>query len=70
MRMLVAQLTLKDKDSAGAIVDIVYAKRQPLYAVYGAEGRVIVHYADDVEQRCRARSLLDAQVCTMPEHGI
>jgi hypothetical protein len=43
----VASIVAKELDSAGAMIETVYAKVVPRYAVYRTAERVIVQYADD-----------------------
>lgn len=43
----VSDIRVNEKDSAGDIVRVVYARRPPDYAVYGTDSRVAIQLADD-----------------------
>jgi len=45
-------------DAAGALIEAVYTKNDPLYAVYRTSQRVMVHHADDVEERKKQQEVL------------
>jgi hypothetical protein len=42
----VADIIAGQKDAAGVVVETIYVKRPPRYAVYRTQERVVVHYAD------------------------
>ena len=44
---MVAGVCIGKTDVTGAMVDTIYAKRDPVYAVYRSSERVMVHLADD-----------------------
>jgi hypothetical protein len=58
--MRVAQIQVNSSDSAGTTVLTIYAKLDPHYAVYRTSERVMVHFADDVEEDRSQRILLSA----------
>jgi hypothetical protein len=61
--MLVREINLHQPDSAGATIDVIYAKRQPIYAIYKADGRVTVHYADDQKIEANQRIMMAPLTC-------
>jgi hypothetical protein len=56
--MLVSEVERNKKDSAGAQIREVYARRPPEYAIYRTDERVAIHFADDREQEQAQRSAL------------
>jgi len=56
--MLVSEVERDKKDSAGAQIREVYARRPPEYAIYRTDERVAIHFADDREQEQAQRSAL------------
>lgn len=46
------------EDSAGRLIETVYVKKSPDYAIYRTSERVMVHLADSVEERKRQQEVL------------
>lgn len=56
--MTVADIRIGATDSAGAIVETVFAHRSPLYAVYRTKDRLLIHFADDpVEEEIQRKAI-------------
>ena len=47
MVMAVADIRLGTTDSAGALVESVFARRSPIYAIYRTKDRLLIQFADD-----------------------
>lgn len=56
--MLVSEVERDNRDSAGAQICDVYARRPPDYAIYRTVERVLVHFADDRDQEQVQRSAM------------
>lgn len=56
--MLVSEVEKDRKDSAGAQICDVYARRPPEYAIYRTVERVLIHFADDRDQEQVQRSAM------------
>ena len=59
-RLRIDQLEVGRKDSAGNIILYMYARKPPIYAVYGEPTKVVVHFADDTRREARQRAALAA----------
>lgn len=56
--MNVSEVRVGVLDAAGTPIEVVYTKNDPLYAVYRTSQRVMIHLADDVEERKKQQETL------------
>lgn len=64
--MAVADIRLGATDSAGALVESVFARRPPIYAVYRTKDRLLIHFADASPEEDAQRKAL---ACLGPLRG-
>lgn len=58
--LMVADVKVGALDSAGSLIETIYVKNAPDYAIYGTANRVLVHFADNPEQKAAQQQLLAA----------